>query len=144
MLGSESRGLLIGCRQQNPRMRFLVGLRPQRYCAILKMLSFPGKWMRFGPGSRDECDCFSQATVGFAGIDIVCQVFMWHAPHESRDQTPAAHYVEHRILFGDPNGVQHRHEIPDHRESRGCGAMNESGEHSQSNPNCSALAMQSR
>ena len=80
------------------------------------MFAFPRERFGFGPRLDDQSDRFALAAARFARSDVVGEILVRHAAHEARDQPASAHDVQHRIFLGDPDRIEHRNEIADHRE----------------------------
>src|SRR6267378_2453056 len=115
-LGGEFRRIGVARRDDERRMRFLHRFGPDRNLPIPEVLAFPAEGLGLGPGLEDQLHRLALALPGFAGRDVVGEVLVRDAAHQSRDQPPAAHAVEHRVFLGDADRIVEGHEIADHRD----------------------------
>src|SRR6267378_6906601 len=83
---------------------------------VLEMLAFPAEGLGLCPGLEDQLHRLALTLPGFARRNVVSEVLVRDAAHQSCDQSPAAHAVEHRVFLGDAYRIVEGHEIADHRD----------------------------
>src|SRR6266853_1406859 len=115
-LGRELRRVRVARRDHQGWMRFLQRFGPDRNLTVLEMLAFPAEGLGLGPGLEDQLHRLALTLPGFAGRNVVGEVLVRDAAHQSCDQPPAAHAVEHRVFLGDAYRIVEGHEVADHRD----------------------------
>ena len=112
------------------RVRFLEGTRPDINVADLIVLAVKVKRAGLGPGANDQIVRFAKARQRIRGVDAQGKVFVPDAAHETGNNTPAGHDIEHGDFFGDPQRViAERQAVADHRYLHSRGSAGQHGGH---------------
>src|SRR5665213_243980 len=100
LFGGDLTAMRAAARHDDRRMRLLARAGPDRYRAELVIGAFPAEGFRLGPTALDQLARLDQPAIGFAGRDIVRDIFVGNAAQNAGHQLAAADDVEHRIFLG--------------------------------------------